>query len=113
MRTLPILFVLFLGTAQTIDAQPTGAVQARSNVQFDLMQPRLALTYLQASTDAARDSLWQAHRATLGYQRLHEREAAMNRAFSDSSFRAFLDSDTLRARTAELASALTVWEHAN
>jgi hypothetical protein len=41
-----------------------------------------------------------------GYRRLRERETAMGRAFTDSSFRAFLMSDTLRRRTSQLEAAL-------
>ena len=88
-------------------------VALQSTVRLDTEQPRLALAYMRAESAAARDSLWRLHAATRGYIRLHEREAAMNRAFTDSSFRAFLDSDTLRARANDLAGALDSWEKAN
>ena len=94
----------------TILASP---VAAQSTVRLDTEQPRLALAYIRATSPAERDSLWRLHVATRGYIRLHEREAAMNRAFTDSSFRAFLDSDTLRARADDLFGALNSWERAD
>jgi hypothetical protein len=82
---------------------------AQSTVRLDVEQARLALAYLRATSPSARDSVWRLHVATPGYVRLHEREAEMNRAFTDSSFRAFLDSDTLRVRTEELSRTFEAW----
>ncbi|HEU5040999.1 MAG TPA: DUF5700 domain-containing putative Zn-dependent protease, partial [Gemmatimonadales bacterium] len=56
------------------------------------------------------DSAWARLFASDGYRRLKARETAMGRAFEDSSFRAFLLSDTLLARSGELARALAGWK---
>ena len=55
------------------------------------------------------DSLFQ----TQGYQRLKERELALQRPFTDSAFRAFLLSDTLLARLPELLPAVRLWSEIN
>jgi putative zinc-dependent peptidase DUF5700 len=57
------------------------------------------------------DGDWQVLFATQGYRHLAERERGMRRAFSDSSFRAFVLSDTLLARAAELQHTLAQLEH--
>lgn len=111
---LPVCAVLAsamrrLGHALVVIAAVAAPAAAQRAVQFDLDQPRTALAYLAAQSPNARDSIWRLHIATRGYQRLRQREAAMNRAFTDSSFRAFLDSDTLRARGAQLNTALKAW----
>lgn len=53
--------------------------------------------------------LWDRLFASEGYRRLKAREAAMGRAFDDSSFRAFLWSDTLLARAPALVGTLGAW----
>jgi hypothetical protein len=59
------------------------------------------------------DESWQRLFATEGYRRLKAREAAMGRGFEDSSFRAFLLSDTLLPRTAALRKTLLAWRNAD
>ena len=55
------------------------------------------------------ESAWARHFGSSGYRRLSAREAAMGRAFEDSTFRAFLLSDTLLARAGELERTLAAW----
>ena len=55
------------------------------------------------------DSLWTRLHATAGYRRLGDREHAMKRAFDDALFRAFLESDTLLARSRDLERAVERW----
>ena len=55
------------------------------------------------------EAAWRRLFETDGYRRLKARETAMGRAFEDSSFRAFLLSDTLLRRAPDLARTLTAW----
>lgn len=66
----------------------------------------------QAGRPVAEES-WRRLFATEGYRRLKARETAMGRAFEDSSFRAFLLSDTLLPRTAALRKTLLAWRKAD
>ena len=52
---------------------------------------------------------WQRLFATQGYRRLQERESALGRAFTDSSFQAFLLQDTLAAQEPALAATVASW----
>ena len=56
------------------------------------------------------ESRWQRLFATEGYRRLKARETSMGRSFEDSTFRAFLLSDTLLARASELERTLKEWK---
>ncbi len=52
---------------------------------------------------------WARLFGSLGFRALQQRQAVMGRAFADSSFRAFLLSDTLVARWAALDRTLAAW----
>lgn len=54
---------------------------------------------------------WRHLFSTEGYRRLESREAAMGRAFEDSAFRAFMMSDSLLGRTADLRRTLDSWRN--
>src|SRR5882672_5050195 len=55
-----------------------------------------ALAVIEAPTDHAAQEPWTALQHTEAFQRLHQREAAMGREFTDSSFLAFLRSSSSR-----------------
>jgi hypothetical protein len=57
------------------------------------------------------EASWRKLFSTEGYHRLKSREAAMGRAFEDSAFRAFMMSDTLLRRTADLRRTLDSWRN--
>ena len=59
------------------------------------------------------EHMWDSLFSTRGYQRLKERELAMQRPFNDSAFRAFLLSDTLLARLPQLLPAVRLWSEIN
>ena len=59
-----------------------------------------------ARGDVTDSADWLRLTRSEGYRRLQARESSMGRAFTDSSFRAFLLSDTLRRRTGRLEAAL-------
>jgi hypothetical protein len=59
--------------------------------------------------DGASPADWQRLYDAEGYRRLKARESAMNRAFTDSAFRAFVLSPELKRRAPELARTLAAW----
>ena len=82
-------------------------VEAR--MVLDEADAALAILRHRAAGQPVSDSAWQALFATEGYRRLQRRERAMRRPFEDSSFRAFIMSDTLLARTPALERTLAAW----
>jgi putative zinc-dependent peptidase DUF5700 len=74
-----------------------------------------ALSIIQSvamgGTPSARQ--WSALFNSQGYSHLKEREAAMGRSFTDSSFAAFLTSDSLSARLPEIERVVPALEHTN
>lgn len=76
----------------------------RVRLRFDTAE---AVAALAAIAHAAPDS---AVFATDAYRRLKLREAAYHRAFTDSSFAAFLASDSLAERADTLRRTLSAWE---
>ncbi|GLC23588.1 DUF5700 domain-containing putative Zn-dependent protease [Roseisolibacter agri] len=94
-------------------ATPRAAVppSAPLAVRTDLAEAEAAVAVLdaQAAGRGIPDDLWARLTATAGYRRLGERERGMGRPFTDSAFRAFLTSDTLRARHAALRDAVQRW----
>ena len=69
----------------------------------------LAILDRRAAHEAVRDEDWQRLFHSEGYVRLARREASMHRAFSDSSFRAFVLSDSIAQRREALARTLNAW----
>jgi hypothetical protein len=83
-----------------------------AGVRLIMDQADAALSILETALPGPEEqwaTLWRAE----GYRRLHQREAAMGRAFSDSSFRAFLLSDSLRTRAPSLRSTAESWRQAD
>ncbi len=83
--------------------------QALSRVQlrFDTAEAVAALGVVTRATPLA------AVFGTDAYRRLKQREAAMHRAFTDSAFAAFLQSDSLVAQAGALRRTLSAWEAAD
>ena len=106
-------------------AGPVGAWPARSDtpparsssldVRFvtDEAEAVLAILDERAARRTPSEAHWQRLFGSEGYRRLQAREAAMNRAFTDSSFRAFVMSDTLLARREALRRTLAAWTAAD
>ena len=59
--------------------------------------------------DRATGADWQRLFESEGYRRLKQREASLNRAFTDESFRAFVKDSSLQRRAVRLAQALASW----
>lgn len=91
---------------------PTPAESVNVRVVTD--EAEAALAYASSVRLRSPDvTAWQRLVTSEGYRRLHQREAAMGRAFTDSAFRAFLHADTLLARVPALERALAEWRNAD
>jgi hypothetical protein len=69
-----------------------------------------ALAVIQARDSSSQTEGWTRLLASRPYQRLHAREAAMGRVFTDSAFRAFLTSDSARVQAPALEATLRAWQ---
>ena len=85
-----------------------GAAPAALDVRIvaDEADAALAILERRSRGEPIPESAWTALFASEGYRRLQQREAAMNRAFTDASFRAFLLSDEMARRATALAIAV-------
>ena len=92
-----------------------GPVAPGASVTLVADEPEAALAILaaRATGSTVSDTLWDALWSSVGYRRLAHRELAMGRAFSDSQFRRFLESDTLAARREALERTLVSWKRAD
>lgn len=102
-----------LASALLLASATRAAAQAASrlSLRLDTAQAVAALALLaDAPSEPLNDAHWRALLTTEGYRRLGDRERSMKRTFADSSFAAFVRSDTLRARAASLRATLTQWE---
>ncbi|MDB4892183.1 MAG: hypothetical protein JWL61_4038 [Gemmatimonadetes bacterium] len=72
-----------------------------------------ALAVVRASDVASRERAWTQLIESRPYQRLHDREASLRRAFTDSSFRAWLLSDSVRAQAPAFSATLQSWRNAD
>jgi CubicO group peptidase (beta-lactamase class C family) len=85
---------------------------SRDDVPLDSGEAEAALAILVAEaagkTPAAAD--WQRLLDSDGYRALHQREAAMKRAFSDEDFAQFLKAPATIAQAPQLAATLAAWK---
>ncbi len=110
------ILALWVTAALPCLAQPARApAKGRLQVRFDTTEASIALTFIEQRKDSATWTAddWKELFNTDGYKRLKQREEGMQRPFTDSSFRAFLLSDTLAERVKPLRAALTQWGGAN
>jgi hypothetical protein len=111
-RLVAPLLVLLAG----IVAMPSvSRCQERIALTLDTAQAAAVLALLEhgGTGVAASDPRWQRLFASEGHGRLKDREAGMGRPFADSTFVAFVRSDTLRARRAALRRTLDAWSRAS
>jgi hypothetical protein len=98
------------GTATTL-VMVDSAGPARLRVVADEADAAIA-TILARRPDET-DAAWHRVLRSEGYRALHAREAAMGRAFTDSSFRTFLRSDSARGQVGAVQATLDRWRHAD
>lgn len=112
--TLTGLFVAFAAACispRVLRAQAAAA--ERVDVQLDAGEADAALAILRERAAGRRPTSadWQRVLESRGYTHLVERETSMHRVLNDSTFTAFLQSDTLLARYPQVAAALPALEH--
>ncbi len=78
----------------------------------DEAEAALAILELRSAGSPVPDTAWRRLFQSEGYRRLAAREAAMGREFGDSTFRAFMTSDTLLRRAPALRRTLREWRTA-
>jgi hypothetical protein len=78
-------------------------------IQPDEANAVLAILDKRAAQKPVDEADWRALFATDGYVRLQKRERSMRRKFEDDDFRAFVLSDGLLARRAELHRVMDMW----
>ena len=112
-RTVSQLAILVFLIASTACA-PSG-VNARPAVDVTLVTDEVdaALSIIRsaASGEAPSAGQWSALFGSHGYGHLKEREAAMGRAFTDSSFARFLTADSVAARLPAIERVVPELEH--
>ena len=113
-RFMPRLVAVTIAGALLPEPAPAQApAESAVNVRMVTDQAEAALAYATSVRLRAPDvAAWQRLTTSDGYRRLHRREAAMGRAFTDSAFRAFLHTDTLLARVPALERTLAEWRNA-
>ena len=120
MLRLPILALIAIALAgapssglaapkTTAMAVPFDSGSVRVTLITDEAEAVLRLVGAKQPTAADWERLWSSD----GYRRLQRREAAMGRAFTDSSFEAFVRADSTRARADAFARTLKAWSAAD
>lgn len=90
----------------TSDGKPRVAVRLVS----DEALAATAILEKEVARTPIKEEDWERLFNAEGYRRLKEREAYMQRPFTDSSFKAFMQSDTLVRRTFELSKAVAAMQ---
>ena len=89
-------------------ATSLSAQTSRLDVRLDTGEADAVLALVELG-ERATEADWKRLFESEGYRRLKQREAALNRAFTDSSFRAFVTDPVLKARAPRLKEALQAW----
>jgi hypothetical protein len=105
-----IVLIFLVSVASLASSTPDQRI--RLTVNSDAAEAALAYVDLRARGEDA-STAWQRLIASEPYRRLHEREAAMQRPFTDDEFRAYLDSPDLASRNAHLRETLAAWRSAD
>jgi Putative zinc dependent peptidase (DUF5700) len=119
MRYSALLFVMLVALVVVVipghSAQNDTTTQQRVELTLDPSEAKQALVILhkERSNEAVTSDDWQKLFATIPYQWLKAREAAMRREFTDDDFRIFVQAPETQARTAEWEESLTVIERTN
>ena len=102
---IPLLLATLLFTQQA----DTSRQASRLDIRLNTDEADAVLALVKRGRRAT-DSDWQRLFNSEGYRRLKQREAAMQRAFTDSAFRAFVLDTTLARRAPRLEQALKAWK---
>jgi hypothetical protein len=102
----------FLAAVALASPLPAVGQQPRLEVPLVTDEAEAVLAILESRARGARpdDAAWHRLFSSEGYSRLQRRERSLGRTFEDSTFRAFVLSDTLARRTAALRATLESWK---
>ncbi len=108
---IPFLFLTHSYALQKPSPRPS-ETDNRIQLRLDTSEAEAVLSILdkRAAGAALTDADWQRLFATEPYLRLKQREAAMQRDFTDEDFRKFVLSPELGARASALRSTLDAWK---
>lgn len=107
---------LLLSAAVALTSSSVAQVADTTAVSVRMVtdEAEAALAYAASVRAGAPDAqAWQRVLDSEAYRRLRQREASMGRAFTDSSFQAFLHSERLLARVPDLERTLAEWRTAD
>jgi len=109
------VLTLALATGTCVSAQNNSAADTRVELTLDASEAEQSLLILheEQAHQTVTDADWQKLFATIPYQWLKAREAAMQRGFTDEDFRKFLQAPETLARTAEWAQTLAAMERSD
>jgi hypothetical protein len=105
---LTMVVAACLSVACFVPAQAEQRVNVR--VVTDEVDAVLAILAKREAKQSITDADWQRLFGSEGYRRLKAREAAMQRAFTDDDFKAFVLSPDLLTRAAKLRQTLDEWK---
>jgi hypothetical protein len=116
-RGFAMCLIVSLGACRTGSQTPTPEVSLDGRVNVVLVDDEataaLAILEKRHANQPVSEADWRKLFSAEGYRRLKEREASLQRAFTDSAFRAFILSDTLVGRTPSLRSTLAGMQRAD
>lgn len=92
---------------------PSSPAQLDVHLITDEADAALAILAIRKEGKAPLDADWQRLFATEAYGRLKQREASLNRTFTDEQFRDFMLSSDLLAKEPALALTLARWKNAD
>lgn len=107
VRPLPILCLLWLAAPPPAAAQDEERIAIR--VDSSQAEAVLAVLDLRRGGRPVGEGDWRRLFESEPYRRLQQREAAMQRAFTDDEFREFVLSDSLAGRAGDLRRTLEEW----
>jgi hypothetical protein len=101
-----LIMLVTIGGSALADPASTDSLRLQSDEAVAALRIMEAVGHhIEPPADA-----WSALYASDGYRRLKRREAAMGRAFTDSSFALFLRADSTVARRESLRRTLMTWQ---
>ncbi|HXE74316.1 MAG TPA: DUF5700 domain-containing putative Zn-dependent protease [Candidatus Xenobia bacterium] len=110
-RVGSVVLVLFLFLS--LSSTHASATRVWVELVTDEADAVLAILAKKAAAEPVTDADWERLFNSDGYVRLKKREASLNRGFTDDDFKAFVLSDELSARRADLEETLARWKQAD
>jgi hypothetical protein len=114
LRMISVFLALAASSIHGRTAPPHGdSDRIQLQLNSDEAEAVLAILDKRAADAAVTENDWQRLFASEGYIRLHQREAAMQRDFTDDDFKKFVLSPELAAKASALGKTLDAWKGAD